>query len=59
MIRITKKEYLANDPDNAVITTLNMRGCYEIPISILVLYGGYKLINYIFKDKKKKKDETE
>lgn len=65
MIRITEKETYSKDPDNDNLMTITkairVRGAYEIPIALLALYGGYKLINYIFTDKKKKKskDETE
>ena len=64
MIRITKKERYYKDPENeeavVISTAMKVRGLYEVPVALLILYGGYKVIDYIFnKDKKKKKEETE
>lgn len=65
MIRITEKETYTrpSDDENTILRTkaIRIRGFYEVPAALLALYGGYKLINYIFTDNKKKKskDETE
>ena len=63
MIRIQGKTTWVPNPkvegEYIKVRSYKINGLVETGLVLLGVYGGYKLIDYIFSKKKKDKDETE